>query len=622
MMRFLVGRVLQTVLSMLVVISIVFVLTRLSGNPIHLLLDVNATERDQEILTRYLGLDQPLPVQYAIYVKNLARGDLGQSILSRRPVAEHIWERLPATVELGFVAMFLSVLIGVPLGVYSAVRRGGIMDGAARVFAVLGQSMPTFWLGLMLILFFGVVLGVLPAGGRGGLLHLILPAFTLGYFTSAAILRLTRSAMLEVLGSDYIKFARLKGLHEQVVLWKHGLKNALLPVVTFAVMLFVQFLGGAVVTETVFAWPGLGRLILESITTRDYPIVQAGVLVLSALYLTGNLFVDVLYSYLNPLLQHPRGARLRRALSALPRSAEPHRRRHHPEADSPGVDGARRRKPPARDRSLRTRRAQPGRPRQPHLADRVPRGDRRGGHARHGPRPDLRLPRRRRRQRADAADRHRAVAPDGLDRGRAGGGLRAELSQRHPGHCALALAALRAPDPWRDSGDQGAGLRRARDRGRTLERLDHPAAHLPQRGADLAGHLHPAGGLRDPPGGHVELSRRRCPAPESCLGPDDRRWPRVPGDGLVDLVLSGDRNALDGSGRQPDGRLAARLSRSKAQAGGRARGRAGRAGTRAGGARRRASGGARRRGSCRRRVASPDLEATQTLRILGGNGMK
>ena len=303
MVRFLVGRVLQTVLSMLVVISIVFVLTRLSGNPIHLLLDVNATERDQEILTRYLGLDQPLPVQYAIYVKNLARGDLGQSILSRRPVAEHIWERLPATVELGFVAMFLSVLIGVPLGVYSAVRRGGIMDGAARVFAVLGQSMPTFWLGLMLILFFGVVLGVLPAGGRGGLEHLILPAFTLGYFTSAAILRLTRSAMLEVLGSDYIKFARLKGLHEQVVLWKHGLKNALLPVVTFAVMLFVQFLGGAVVTETVFAWPGLGRLILEAITTRDYPIVQAGVLVLSALYLTGNLFVDVLYSYLNPRIR-------------------------------------------------------------------------------------------------------------------------------------------------------------------------------------------------------------------------------------------------------------------------------------------------------------------------------
>ena len=304
MLQYLMGRVLQTLLSILAVISIVFILTRLSGNPVHLLLDVNATQRDLEILTRHLGLDQPLPVQYGIYVKNVALGDLGRSILTRRPVLEHIWERLPATVELGFAAMFLSVLIGVPLGMYSALRRGGIMDSGARVFAVLGQSMPTFWLGLMLILFFGVVLGVLPAGGRAGLQHLILPAFTLGYFTSAAILRLTRSSMLEVLGSDYIKFARLKGLHEQAVLWKHGLKNALLPVITFAVMLFVQFLGGAVVTETVFAWPGLGRLLLESITTRDYPIVQAGVLVLSALYLTGNLFVDVLYSYLNPRIRY------------------------------------------------------------------------------------------------------------------------------------------------------------------------------------------------------------------------------------------------------------------------------------------------------------------------------
>jgi peptide/nickel transport system permease protein len=302
--RYLGGRLVQTVLSMLAVVSIVFVLTRLSGNPVLLLLDVNATERDQEILTHHLGLDRPLPVQYGLYVRNILLGDFGNSILTRRPVTEHIRERLPATVELGLVAMLLSVLIGVPLGMYAAVHRGSVLDSGARVFAVLGQSMPTFWLGLMLILFFGVVLGALPAGGRGGLSHLILPAFTLGYFTSAAILRLTRSAMLEVLGSDYIKFARLKGLSEQVVLWKHGLRNALLPVVTFAVLLFVQFLGGAVVTETVFAWPGLGRLILESITTRDYPIVQAGVLVLSALYLAGNLFVDLLYSYLNPRIRH------------------------------------------------------------------------------------------------------------------------------------------------------------------------------------------------------------------------------------------------------------------------------------------------------------------------------
>jgi peptide/nickel transport system permease protein len=304
MIGYVVGRVLQALLSMLVVISIVFVLTRLSGNPVYLLLDVNATQRDFDLLTHHLGLDKPMVVQYGIYVMNIAQGDFGTSVLTRRPVTEHIWERLPATVELGVVAMFLSVVLGVPIGVYSAVRRGGMLDGCARVFAVLGQSLPPFWLGLMLILLFAVLLGILPAGGRGGLQHILLPAFTLGYFTSAAIMRLTRSSMIEVLGTDYIKFARLKGLHEQVVLWKHGLKNALLPVITFAVMLFVQFLGGAVVTETVFAWPGLGRLILESITTRDYPVVQAGVLVLSALYLIGNLFVDMLYSWLNPRIRY------------------------------------------------------------------------------------------------------------------------------------------------------------------------------------------------------------------------------------------------------------------------------------------------------------------------------
>src|SRR5215831_18559756 len=161
MWRYLAGRALQTHLSMLVVISIVFVLTRLSGNPVHLLLDVNASERDQEILMRHLGLDRPLPVQYGIYVTNILRGDFGASILTRRPVTEHIWERLPATAELGIVAMIMSVLIGVPLGMYSAVRRGSAFDSGARIFAVLGQSMPAFWLGLMLILFFGVVLGVL-----------------------------------------------------------------------------------------------------------------------------------------------------------------------------------------------------------------------------------------------------------------------------------------------------------------------------------------------------------------------------------------------------------------------------------------------------------------------------
>src|SRR5436309_249504 len=472
MLRYLTGRVLQTVLSMLVVISIVFFLTRLSGNPVHLLLDVNATERDQEILMRHLGLDKPLAVQYGIYVKNMFVVDFGNSVLTRRPVTEHIWERLPATVELGFVAMFLSVLIGVPLGMYSAVHRGSVLDSAARVFAVLGQSMPAFWLGLMLILIFAVVLGLFPAGGRGGVENIVLPAFTLGYFTSAAILRLARSAMLEVLGSDYIKFARLKGLHEQIVLWKHGLKNALLPVVTFAVMLFVQFL-----------------------------------------------------------------------------------------------DGARRGPAPAGDRSLRARRAESGHLRQPDLARGLAARHRPLGHVRDGAGADLRLPRRLHRFAADALHRHRPVAADDLDRGRAGRGVRAELPQRRPGHLAPALAALRPADSRRDARDQGAGLRRARRGRRALEHLDHFPPHLSQRGADPPGDLDAAGRLRDSAGGHPELPRRGRAAAESGLGTDDRRRARLPGHGVVDHALPRRGDAVARPGRQPHARLAPRSSGSQAAPG-------------------------------------------------------
>ncbi|MGH2394675.1 MAG: ABC transporter permease, partial [Candidatus Limnocylindria bacterium] len=252
------------------------------------------------------GLDKPLPVQYAVYLQGMLSGDFGRSVLSRRPVLEHIWERLPNTLMLGAVGILFSIVIGVPIGVYSAVKRGTALDHGARVFAVLGQAVPTFWLGIMLILVFGVWLGWLPPGGKSGPESYILPAITLGYFTAAAIMRLTRSSMLEVLGAEYVKFARIKGLREQVVVWKHALKNATIPVLTFSVMLFVIFLGGAVVTETVFAWPGLGRLILEGINTRDYPIVQGGVMVFSAIYLVANLMVDVLYSYFNPKIRYAR----------------------------------------------------------------------------------------------------------------------------------------------------------------------------------------------------------------------------------------------------------------------------------------------------------------------------
>jgi ABC-type dipeptide/oligopeptide/nickel transport system permease component len=213
---------------------------------------------------------------------------------------------LPNTLTLGAVGIVFSIIIGVPIGVYSAVKRGTALDHVARVIAVTGQAVPTFWLGIMLILIFGVWLAWLPPGGKSGPESYILPGITLGYFTAAAIMRLTRSSMLEVLGAEYVKFARIKGLHEQVVVWKHALKNATIPVLTFSVMLFVIFLGGAVVTETVFAWPGLGRLILEGINTRDYPIVQGGVMVFSAIYLLANLMVDILYSYFNPKIRYAR----------------------------------------------------------------------------------------------------------------------------------------------------------------------------------------------------------------------------------------------------------------------------------------------------------------------------
>jgi ABC-type dipeptide/oligopeptide/nickel transport system permease component len=304
MQRYILGRVVQLAMSLLVVVTFVFLLSRLSGDPVQLMLDVRATEEEKQALRVELGLDKPLPVQYAVYIGGMARGDFGRSVLSRRPVLEHIWERLPNTLTLGVVGMVFSVVIGVPIGVYSAVKRGSALDHVARVIAVLGQAVPTFWLGIMLILIFGVWLGWLPAGGKRGPESYILPAITLGYFTAAAIMRLTRSSMLEVQGSEYVKFARIKGLHEQVVIWKHALKNAAIPVLTFSVMLFVIFLGGAVVTETVFAWPGLGRLILEGINSRDYPIVQGGVLVFSAIYLVANLMVDVLYSYLNPKIRY------------------------------------------------------------------------------------------------------------------------------------------------------------------------------------------------------------------------------------------------------------------------------------------------------------------------------
>ena len=303
MTRYIALRFLQAIISLLVVMTIVFMLSRLSGDPVQLLADISASEEQMEAIRKDLGLDKPLAVQWGTYVRDMFVFDLGESVTSRQPVRELIMQRLPNTLQLGFAAMAISIVIGLPIGIYAAVHRGTRWDGLARLFAVLGQSMPSFWLGVLLILIFAVVLGVLPPGGKESATSIILPAFSMGYLTTAAIMRLTRSSMLDVLNAEYIKLARIKGLSETKVIWKHALKNSLIPVITFSVVLFTLFLGAAVVTETVFAWPGLGSLILDGVRTRDYPLIQGGVVVFSAIYIMANLLVDILYGYLDPRIR-------------------------------------------------------------------------------------------------------------------------------------------------------------------------------------------------------------------------------------------------------------------------------------------------------------------------------
>jgi peptide/nickel transport system permease protein len=301
--RFVLSRLLQSVVTLAILSVVVFALARTTGDPLHLILPMSATPEDYANARQYLGLDRSYLEQYLSFVGRAVTGDFGVSIRARRPVSELIQERLPNSMRLAAFAMAVSLAMAFPLGVMAAVKKGTGLDRTAQVVSVLGQSLPTFWVAIVLVEFVAGRLQWLPAGGAGGLASYVLPGFTLGWFVVAGLMRLLRSGMLEVLDSEYVKLARVKGVAERRVVWLHALKNALIPVVTFAGIYFAILLTTAIVVETVFAWPGLGRLILESITTRDYPIVQAGVLVLSALYLTGNLFVDVLYSYLNPRIR-------------------------------------------------------------------------------------------------------------------------------------------------------------------------------------------------------------------------------------------------------------------------------------------------------------------------------
>lgn len=268
-----------------------------------LYLPLDATREQLDAFRHRMGFDQPVHIQYLRWLGRAIRGDFGTSLRYSKPVFPLILERMPATLELAVAAQIFALTLAFPLGVVAAVRRNSIYDGLTMVGALLGQSMPGFWLGLMLMLIFGVVLRLLPISGRAGPKHLILPAITLGTFFLARDTRLMRSSMLEVLGQDYITTARSKGLAERAVLWKHALKNALIPLVTMVGMDFGALLAGTVVTETVFAWPGVGRLIFMAINQRDFPLIQAAVFLIALIFVTTNLLVDLSYTYLDPRIR-------------------------------------------------------------------------------------------------------------------------------------------------------------------------------------------------------------------------------------------------------------------------------------------------------------------------------
>lgn len=300
MRRFLLSRILQALVTLWLLTMVAFVMTRLTGDPLDVLLDARATEDDRKAMASVLGLDRPLPVQYAIYLGHAVLGNFGDSFKTRRPALTMVMERLPLTLELGTTAFLVSLVIAVPIGVISAVRRDTSVDVLGKVIALLGQSFPTFWLGLMLILLFAVTLEWLPASGAGGPAHLVLPSITLGWFTVAGIMRLVRSAMLDTLGQEYVVTARAKGLRESGVVWKHALRNALIPPLTYAGVIFVGLLAGAVVTETVYAWPGVGQLVIESVAFRDFPVIQVILLLFGVMYVGMNLVIDLLYIWIDP----------------------------------------------------------------------------------------------------------------------------------------------------------------------------------------------------------------------------------------------------------------------------------------------------------------------------------
>ena len=306
MRTYVVGRLLQAVVALLGVTCVAFLLVSLSGDPAFILLTPEAGEEQRAAFRKLYGLDQSLPVQYVRYVSHVARGDFGSSFAFNRPAIQVVLERLPATLLLTATAVALGVVVGMPAGVAAAVKASRPLDRLVMALVLLGQSVPSFWLGLLMIRIFAVNLRWVPVSGHGTVLHLVMPAVVLGLYLAALLARLTRSEMLEVLAQDYVRTARAKGLSERSVTVAHALKNALLPIVTLIGLQLGALLGGAVVTETVFAWPGIGSLVLDAILRKDYPVVLASVELVAAGFIVINMALDLLYGYLDPRLRTAR----------------------------------------------------------------------------------------------------------------------------------------------------------------------------------------------------------------------------------------------------------------------------------------------------------------------------
>ena len=302
--RYVGRRLAQTAIILVGITLVVFWVIRLSGDPVLLMLPADASQQDIQRLRELLGFDQPVHIQLWRFVERVATGDFGTSLRFQEPALALVLDRLPSTVLLALTALSVATVIALPLGVLSAVRRNSVWDHAAMSVALLGQSMPIFWTGIMLITIFAVALDLFPSSGSGTIRHLVLPAAALGFFSTGRLARLVRGGMIEILGEDYVRTARAKGLTEGRVLYRHALRNCLLPVITLLGLELGSTLGGAIVTEMVFAWPGVGRLIVSAIFARDYPLVQAAVFVVAAMFVVVNLVVDLLYAVIDPRVRY------------------------------------------------------------------------------------------------------------------------------------------------------------------------------------------------------------------------------------------------------------------------------------------------------------------------------